>query len=42
MNGATDGDEARAAFITRMEEWAARNGQPVGLPRAESFKLIRP
>ena len=42
MNGATDDDEARAAFVTRMEEWAAKNGEPVGLPRAETFKLIRP
>ena len=42
MSGARDDDEGRAAFVTRMEEWAAQNGEPVGLPRAESFKLIRP
>ena len=42
MNDASDGAQARAAFVTRMEEWAANNGQPAGLPRAESFKLLRP
>ena len=42
MNDASNGEESRAAFITRMKEWAARNGQAVGLPEAESFKLIRP
>ena len=42
MNDATNGDEARAAFITRMKEWAARNGEAVGLAQAECFKLLRP
>lgn len=42
MNDASNGEEFRAAFISRMKEWAARNGQAVGLPEAESFKLIRP
>jgi LmbE family N-acetylglucosaminyl deacetylase len=42
MNDASNGEEFRAAFITRMKEWAARNGQAVGLPEAESFKLLRP
>ena len=42
MNDASNGESARAAFITRMKEWAARNGQAVGLPEAESFKLLRP
>ncbi len=30
MNDAANGDEARAAFVTRMEESAARHGEPVG------------
>ena len=42
MNDASNGEYARAAFITRMKEWAARHGQAVGLPEAESFKLLRP
>ena len=42
MNDATNGDKARAAFITRMKEWAARNGEAVGLAQAECFKLLRP
>ncbi len=42
MNDASNGEEARAAFITRMKEWAARNGEAVGLPQAECFKLLRP
>lgn len=42
MNDASNGEEARAAFITRMKEWAARNGRAVGLPQAECFKLLRP
>jgi LmbE family N-acetylglucosaminyl deacetylase len=42
MNDATNGDEASAAFITRMREWSARNGEAVGLPVAECFKLLRP
>jgi LmbE family N-acetylglucosaminyl deacetylase len=42
MNDATNGDEARAAFITRMKEWAGQNGAAVGLAQAECFKLLRP
>jgi LmbE family N-acetylglucosaminyl deacetylase len=42
MNDATNGDEARAAFVERMTEWSARNGAAVGLPMAECFKLLRP
>ena len=42
MNDATNGDEASAAFITRMRDWSARNGEAVGLPVAECFKLLRP
>jgi LmbE family N-acetylglucosaminyl deacetylase len=42
MNDASNGAEARAGFVTRMKEWAATNGRAVGLPEAESFKLIRP
>ena len=42
MNDASNGADARAAFIAKMKEWAARNGQAVGLPEAESFKLLRP
>lgn len=42
MNDATNGDEASVAFITRMREWSARNGEAVGLPVAECFKLLRP
>ncbi|MGH8926926.1 MAG: PIG-L deacetylase family protein, partial [Acidimicrobiia bacterium] len=42
MSDAASSAEARAAFITRMREWAATNGQPVGLPLAESFKVLRP
>jgi LmbE family N-acetylglucosaminyl deacetylase len=42
MNDAANGDEARAAFITRMKEWAARNGEAAGLAHAECFKLLRP
>ena len=41
MNDATNGEEARAAFITRMKESAARTagGRP---PRGRVFKLIGP
>jgi LmbE family N-acetylglucosaminyl deacetylase len=42
MNDAAKGEEARAAFITRMKELAARNGVPVGIAQAEAFKLLRP
>ena len=42
MNDASNGDEARAAFITEMKEWAGSNGEAVGLAYAESFKLLRP
>ena len=42
MNDASKGMEARAAFIIKMKERAALNGQGVGLSEAESFKLIRP
>jgi hypothetical protein len=33
---------ARRAFVERMQEMAARLGEPVHLPAAEAFKLIRP
>lgn len=42
MNDATNGEDARALFIKRMQEWAAANGEAVGLAQAECFKLIRP
>jgi len=42
MNDAASDEEARAAFVKRMEESAARHGEPVGLPKAESFKLLKP
>jgi LmbE family N-acetylglucosaminyl deacetylase len=42
MDDAAKGEEARAAFVARMEDVAARHGLPVGLPKAEAFKLLRP
>jgi len=42
MNDATNGDDAKDAFIIRMREWSARNGEAVGLPVAECFKLLKP
>lgn len=42
MNNAATGEEARAAFVERMREWALEQGKPVGLPFAECFKLMRP
>jgi LmbE family N-acetylglucosaminyl deacetylase len=42
MGDATSSGEQRAAFEARMREWGARLGSPVGLPLAESFKLLRP
>jgi LmbE family N-acetylglucosaminyl deacetylase len=42
MNDAHTGEDARKAFVTRIREWCARQGEGVGLPLAESFKLLRP
>jgi len=42
MAGAGTDEAARAAFVERMNRWAADQGRPAGLRQAESFKLIRP
>lgn len=42
MGDANRSEVARRAFVERMQEMAARQGEPVHLPFAEAFKLIRP
>ena len=42
MGDAHDDPDARELFETRIRDWAARTGEPVGLAAAEAFKLIRP
>lgn len=42
MQNAQHDDHGRGEFEQRMRTWAARLGEPVGLPLAESFKLMRP
>jgi N,N'-diacetylchitobiose non-reducing end deacetylase len=42
MGDANRSEVARRAFMERMQEMAARLGEPVHLPVAEAFKLIRP
>jgi LmbE family N-acetylglucosaminyl deacetylase len=42
MSDANAGQSGREAFERRMLEWAASQGSAVGLPFAESFKLLRP
>ena len=42
MGGAEQNDGNRTAFIDRMRSWAQKQGEPVGLDLAESFKRITP
>lgn len=42
MGNAGEDPEARAAFERRIREWNAKQGEPVGLPLAEAFKLLKP
>lgn len=42
MGGADSGDDRKRAFVERMRQWAAQQGEPAGLEAAESFKRIRP
>lgn len=42
MGDANRSDVARRAFRERMQQLAARLGEPANLPVAEAFKLIRP
>lgn len=42
MGGAEQDEEHRIEFVARMQTWAARQGAPVDLPLAESFKRIAP
>lgn len=42
MQDAGTDDEGRERFERRIREWCSRMGEPVGLPLAEAFKLIRP
>lgn len=42
MSSAETSEDGRTEFVTRMSEWAATQGEQVGLYRAESFKLLRP
>ena len=42
MGGAQDSTDGRREFAGRLREWAAQQGDPVGLNAAEAFKLIRP
>lgn len=42
MGDAHEGEDQRSSFESRMRDWAAAQGRPVGLAAAESFKLIRP
>ncbi|MEX2654281.1 MAG: PIG-L deacetylase family protein [Acidimicrobiia bacterium] len=42
MQDAATAEEGRAAFRERIAAWCRTMGEPVGLPVAESFKLLRP
>jgi LmbE family N-acetylglucosaminyl deacetylase len=42
MGDALTSDVARRAFEDRIREWAAQQGEPAGLPLAESFKRLTP
>lgn len=42
MGNAHDGGEARAAFETRIKDWAARMGSEPGIGYAEAFKRLKP
>jgi len=42
MQDAATDQEGLAAFEARISDWCRTMGEPVGLPLAESFKLIRP
>ncbi len=42
MGNADRSSDHRAEFAARIKEWASRQGEPVGLAAAESFKMIRP
>jgi LmbE family N-acetylglucosaminyl deacetylase len=42
MSDAESSDQGRMEFVNRMVEWAATQGEAVGISRAESFKLLRP
>ncbi len=42
MGGAEQNDNNRTEFIEKMRKWAAKQGSPVGLEAAESFKRITP
>jgi LmbE family N-acetylglucosaminyl deacetylase len=42
MGGAEQNHENRSGFVDKMQSWAAKQGRPAGLKRAESFKRITP
>ncbi len=42
MSDAAQTEEARRRFEEEMRDWSRRQGEPVGLELAESFKLLRP
>lgn len=42
MGDASASADARRQFEEEMRQWAERQGEAVGLPLAESFKLLRP
>ena len=42
MGGAEQNDSNRSAFVGRMRQWAAKQGETVSLEAAESFKRITP
>lgn len=42
MGDAHSDGPARQEFESRIREWLARQGEPAGIPHAESFKLVRP
>jgi LmbE family N-acetylglucosaminyl deacetylase len=42
MGGAEENDTNRKEFVAKLTQWAQRQGEPVGLAAAESFKRITP
>ena len=42
MGGAEQNDANRTEFVAKLTKWAQRQGEPVGLAAAESFKRITP
>ena len=42
MGGAEQTASNEAAFVSKMQAWSAKLGEPAGLAAAESFKRINP